>query len=207
MNEDDKARPVSGEIMTGPPAARDRAQREGFSDAEYETVEPGASPVRKAAVETATTPAGMDFLKQAPSARTLRGQPGGVLFWTTGVALVALAFWISGGHAVVRQMMLPPQTQAQPALRIADVRSRVERHNGRDVVFVDGSAENHDGKPQILPGIEIVVFANDGTSTRYFLGTNETELKPGGRYAFSSRLEAPTNGVKTVAVTFQEGSR
>jgi len=206
MNEDDKARPVSGEIMTGTPATRTHVEREGFADADFETVTPRFPPRRKTPAQPAS-PEGMDFLKRASKPQRSSGQPGGALFWTTGVALVFLAFWISGGHAFVRHMVLPQQGQAQPALRIADVRSKVEHHNGRDVLFVDGSAENHDGKPQILPGIEIVVFANDGAATRYLLATNETELEPGGRYAFSSRLEAPANGVKTVAVTFQEGSR
>ena len=206
MNEDDKARPVSGEIMTGTPATRARVEREAFADADFETVQLSSRSSPRTPASPAP-PTGMDFLKRVSVPQKRRGEPGGALFWSTSVALVFLAFWISGGHAFVRHMVLPQEGQAQQTLRIADVSSKVERHNGRDVLFVDGSAENHDGKPQILPGIEIVVFANDGAATRYLLATNETELEPGGRYAFSSRLEAPANGVKTVAVTFQEGSR
>jgi hypothetical protein len=51
------------------------------------------------------------------------------------------------------------------------------------------------------------VTANDGAVTRYRLGAGATELKPGDRYSFSSRLEAPGSGVKTVSVAFQEDAR
>src|SRR5690606_9476171 len=133
---------------------------------------------------------------------------GGPLFWIFGLTLVALAFWISGGHALVRQQVaaLAPEDRGAP-LRIGEVKSRVEPHNGRDVLFVDGRAENHGSSPRSLPPIEIVVTANDGGATRYFLGTSGAELAPGDRYSFSSRLEAPRNGVKSVSVTFQEGIR
>ena len=42
---------------------------------------------------------------------------------------------------------------------------------------------------------------------RYALATNGAELDPGDRYSFSSRLAAPDEGVKSVAVTFVEDGR
>ena len=55
-----------------------------------------------------------------------------------------------------------------------------------------------------LPPLEIRVTGNDGRTTRYTLGTSGRPLAPGERFAFSSRLEVPKNGVKTVSVTFAE---
>ena len=55
-----------------------------------------------------------------------------------------------------------------------------------------------------LPELEIVVTGNDGLTTRYRLGTSGRPLAPGETFGFSSRLEAPKNGVKTVSVTFAE---
>lgn len=205
MNEHDKARPVSGEIMTGGQTRRETVQPVDFSDAEYETVgtQREARPARFSPAGPAT---GMDFLKAGPAAETVTepNRRGGPLFWATGLTLVILAFWVSGGHALVRHVAIPSPAETIQPLRIGEIRSRVENRNGRDVLFVDGQAENHSAQPRTLPPIEIAVTANDDQTTRYFLGTNEAELKPGGRYSFSSRLEVPRYGVKSVSVTFQE---
>lgn len=204
MNEDDKARPVSGEIMTDGAASRARARAQGFSDAEYEPVGlPEQSSNRSFA--TSSPRGGMDFLKEKQTAPA--DNSGGPLFWITGLALVVLAFWVSGGHDLVRSTVLSAVEETAPPLRINDVTSRIEHLDGRDILFVEGHAENGGQTPALLPGIEITVFANDGRNTRYLLGTMDAELGPGDRYAFSSRLEAPTYGVKTVSVTFQEGNR
>lgn len=208
MNEHDKARPVSGEIMTDGAAKSEGAQPVDFADAEFEPVERRPQPRASRAGGAAST-AGMEMLRDSPrpAAAQAPRQPGGPLFWSAGLALVALAFWVSGGHAWVRQVALQAPAESVQALRIGDVESRVESRNGRDILFVDGRARNHGTSPLPLPPIEIAVTANDGAKTRYFLGTRGTELEPGGSYDFSSRLEAPTNGVRTVSVTFQEGGR
>ena len=209
MNDDDTPRPVSGEIMAGP-GANSPARRAvpEIADAVFETIAPArdATPVRFPDAQPAT---GMEYLKAGVAAVEARSRHGGPLFWTCGLALVALAFWVSGGHALVRQQAaaIPSAETAREALRIGTVTSRVERHGSRDVLFVDGSAENRGSDTRILPPFEIVVTATDGGITNYFLGTNDASLAPGGRYSFSSRLEAPRNGVKSVSVTFRETQR
>lgn len=210
-DHDDKARPVSGEIMSGAPARTPAPLAGDVSDAQYETVsvaggEPAPRFDRAPAPEKGAA-AGMDFLK-AGAAGTGRGR-GGPLFWACGLLLVALAFWISGGHALVGRGAPGPAAQAPAgsALHIAGVTSRIEAHDGRSVLFVEGRAENRGGAALALPGIGIAVTANDGAVTRYHLATRGTELKPGDRYSFSSRLEAPDSGVRTVSVAFQEDER
>jgi hypothetical protein len=208
MSEDDRARPVSGEIMAGDAArAQSRRAAADFTDADYETV--GAAREAAAPRFSEAEPAsGMDFLRAGAKVIDAHSQRGGPLFWIVGLTLVVLAFWVSGGHALVRQQvaaLAPAETRA--ALRIEEVKSRVERHGDRAVLFVDGRAENHGPVPLALPPIEIAVREVGGGTTRYFLGTNGAELAPGDRYAFSSRLEAPRNGVEQVSVTFQEGVR
>lgn len=208
MNDQDRARPVSGEIMAD---ARTRTvpRREpgDFSEADYEIVGDGGGPARSVPrPEPAAASSGMDFLKPGATAAENGAGRGGALFWTAGLMLVALTFWVSGGHALVRQHATMTAELREP-LRIAEVRSRVESHNGRDVLFVEGRAENHAAGPHTLPPIEIAVTGNDGERSRYFLGTSGTELRPGERYAFSSRTEAPRNGVKSVSVAFGEVAR
>jgi hypothetical protein len=206
MYEHDKARPVSGEIMAGGGVTPERRARDDASDAEFETMDEG--PRQPAARSAAPANAGMEMLRETSgSPATQATRQGGPLFWTAGLFLVVLAFWVSGGHSLVRQAVLQvPAVQDQP-LRIADVASRVEAHEGGDVLFVDGKARNEGRVALPVPPIAIIVTASDGTSTRYFLGTRGTEVAPGESYAFSSRLEAPRNGVKTVSVTFQESER
>jgi len=214
MDHDDRARPVSGEIMSGgivPGASGSgaRPHRSGdAADAQYETLSPrrdeAGSPPRFAGASATVT--GMDFLKEGAAAAERGARRGGPLFWAFGLFLVALAFWVSGGHAFVAGGAPGPAAPKTP-LHIADVASRVEAHGGRDVLYVDGSAENRGGHALALPPIEIAVTANDGAVTRYRLGSRGTDLKPGDRYAFSSRLEAPGSGVRTVSVAFAEDER
>jgi hypothetical protein len=208
MNEDDKARPVSGEIMTGD-VARNRTVPKGDAlDAEYETVEAPMEPLPRR-FEAAAPATGMDFLKAdaADGSNERRARHGGPLFWSFSLTLVVLAFWVSGGHALVRNVVLPAPSERLQPLRIGEVKSRIENRGGRDVLFIDGLAENHGGSASRLPPIEIMVTDNNGAATRYFLGTNGAELQPGDRYSFSSRLEAPRYGVKSVSVSFREGNR
>lgn len=207
MDHDDRARPVSGEIMSGGPA-RDTAPRAApgagdVSDAQYETLAPSNGTAQDRFAGATVPSSGMDFLKTGAASERGR-RHGGPLFWLFGLALVALAFWIAGGHALLGEGGLPAPAAAKAPLHIADVASRVETHGGRGVLFVTGRAENGGREALALPPIEIAVTANDGGVTRYRLGTGGTELKPGDRYSFSSRLEAPGSGVKTVSVAFEE---
>src|SRR5690606_13712465 len=130
----------------------------------------------------------------------------GPVFWAFGITLVVLAFWISGGHALVTSRgadpQQPPLSAGQP-LRIENVTSRVETQ-GRDMVLlVDGEVLNAGQSRQAVPGLSIRVTGNDGRTTRYFLGTNDHMLDSGGRFAFSSRLAAPKDGLGTVTVDFR----
>ncbi len=208
----DKARPVSGEIMSGTQPREPKPQAgDDVSDAQYETISPAADAPqarfeKAGAANNAAEPAGMDFLKNKASGAPAGTRRGGVLFWAAGLLAVVLAFWISGGHALIGSGPADVAPAKTP-LHIADVRSRVETREGRGILFVDGRAENRGSAPLPLPPIEIAVTANDGGVMRYRLPGRDTELKPGDRYSFSSRLEAPAAGVRTVSVAFQEDER
>jgi hypothetical protein len=219
MSDERNARPVSGEIMAagtaGAEPARAGSPAMDVVDAEFETLRPDprermvpSSPV--IAIGTMEAPSqGLGTLrKNDPANATPQGRSrGGPIFWIVGLGLVAGAFWVSGGHALVRQsaFMLPaPQVQPANPLRIAEVTSRVEDHGGRKILFVDGRAVNESDAEQSLPPIEISVTANGGGITRYNLGTSQDPLAAGGAFSFSSRLEAPKEGVQSVSVTFQE---
>ncbi|MBX3578662.1 MAG: hypothetical protein KF723_15770 [Rhizobiaceae bacterium] len=208
MADDRYSHPVSGEILpVGDQPVRGRSAGADVADAEFETID---APLRADAAPSAddqpTAPAapGMDVLKARGS--TDAASRGGPAFWVLGLALAAGAFWVSGGHALVRE---PAATRAVestsgPAFRIEDVVSRIEDAGGRHVLFVDGVAINGGAGAAMLPAIEIRVTGGDGRLLRYKLGTSATQLAPGARFSFSSRLEAPRDGVKSVQVAFAD---
>jgi hypothetical protein len=221
MADEVKPRAVSGEIMTGPaegPAGSTRPAGEVI-DAEYISLspEPQRTGIRIAAdapkspeavpsIGTAAAPSvGMDMLRRSDLPAT-PGKParGGPLFWAAGIGLVVAAFWVSGGHALVRGLPFAATEAPQSALRISGVTSRVDASGANAVLFVDGEAANDGQTVEHLPALEIAVTGNDGLITRYRLGTSGRPLAPGETFAFSSRLDAPKNGVKTVSVTFVE---
>ena len=216
MAEDKRPRPVSGEIMADEPdaAARRGGQNLGTDivDAEFETIadpeiqsRPDEIPAATSIGTSAAPLAGMDMLRggrrQPPRGASVRGGP---LFWAFGIGLAAAAFWVSGGHALVRNAPFLATQPTGQALRISDVKSRVDISGARPVLFVDGEAANDGSTTEILPALAIVVTDNDGRMIRYRLGTGSRSMAPGETFAFSSRLDVPKNGVKTVSVTFGE---
>jgi hypothetical protein len=206
MADQSKARPVSGEIMAGAPLAGGHfpAPAADIVEAEYETIR-AAAPVRPAATigSTAASPAGMDMLRRTErlKARThfVRAGPA---FWIFGMGIAAAAFWVAGGHVLVRDIPAFARGGPAGALRISGVTSRVEGPSARPLLFVDGEAANDGDAAQALPPLDILVTGHDGRVTRYRLGTNGRALPPGETFAFSSRLDAPKSGVLKVSVAF-----
>ncbi|AEH86080.1 hypothetical protein [Mesorhizobium opportunistum] len=211
MADERTARPVSGEIMTDPPAVAvaDRFMRGPAAeivDADYVVMSrppvENVSPPPRAIV---TPPIeGMDMLRkpEAPAERPPASR-GGPIFWIAGIAAALAAFWVSGGHALVRQAPVLSGGQTS-ALTISGVTSRVDASGPNPVLFVDGEAANDGAKPAQLPPLEIRVTGNDGRTTRYTLGTSGHSLASGERFGFASRLDVPKNGVRTVLVTFAQ---
>jgi hypothetical protein len=209
------ARPISGEIMTGWPAAaapRGLSPSSDVVDADYQVLERRApeadsAPPQQptcAAPQVAPPPGGMAMLRPAGPPRPFSVR-GGPLFWAAGLAGAFVAFWIAGGHAVIRHSVLSgASSPAGTAFSIAGVTSRVDLSGQKPVLFVDGEAGNDGAVTALLPPLEIRVTGEDGAVTRYTLGTSGRPLAPGQRFAFSSRLDVPRNGVKAVAVSFAE---
>jgi len=217
MAEDPKARPVSGEIMTGEGAlASLRPAAIDVVDAEFETVHgaraaPTPPELRRVVAApdmigtTAAPFAGLDMLKggAAPEPGPLKSR-GGPAFWIFGLAVACGAFWVSGGHALVSQPDAVSTAAPQGTLRIEGLTSKVENAGDRAVLLIDGEAVNGTRQSTVVPPLEISVTAASGRVTRYKLGTSSRELAPGARFGFSSRLEAPKDGVTSVKVDFSE---
>jgi hypothetical protein len=213
---EERIRPVPGDIIL---PGLDRTQRVNADasaaeivDAEFETLRPNRSerllPPDSGIGTAAVLSQGLDTLRKRDGRVTTRARTrGGPIFWTVGLGLAVGAFWVSGGHALVRQSSLMPRApQTQPAnpLRISDVVSKIEQHGERRILLVDGKAINDGGLEHPVPPIEISVTANDDRVVRYKLGTSHEPLAAGSEFSFSSRFEAPKEGVRSVSVAFRE---
>ncbi|WP_292165430.1 hypothetical protein [Mesorhizobium sp.] len=197
--------------MTDAAAAPERIMRgpaDDIVDADYQVLPRFAagidpSPPLSRVIATPSIE-GMDMLRKPEAAmERSRASRGGPIFWIAGLSAVFAAFWVSGGHALVRQapfLLAAPETG--DAFSISGVTSRVDASGLRPVLFVDGEAANDGAGPSPPPPLEIRVTGKDGRITRYTLATSSRSLAPGERFGFSSRLEVPRNGVRAVSVAF-----
>lgn len=198
--------PCSGEILVEDRAGAGTARTAAafphaaqIIDAEYETL-PGrfeAAP-SQAGSPPATALAGLECLRGGTAGRTAPPAIPGIL----GLLAVAATFWLSGGYALLEHVR--PTATTGPSLDISALESRIERLPAGDLLIIDGEAVNEGGASALLPDLSINILGVDGHTTRYFLGTNGTALSAGERFAFSSRLAAPKDGVRSVSVTFRE---
>lgn len=211
-----KPRAVSGDFMAGSAdaGAAGRGHDVDVIDADYISLPGGACSATqtssavhgRAAIGSATAPtAGMDVLRREATAPACFGRRRGGSFSRIVVAgVILVSFWVSGGHALLRHVSQGGVEIPDSAFRISTVDSRIDTSGIRPLLFVDGEAVNEGSMPESLSALEIAVIGNDGVLTRYRLGTSVRLLSPGETFAFSSRLDAPKNGVRTVSVTFRE---
>ncbi|WP_296746380.1 hypothetical protein [Mesorhizobium sp.] len=213
MADKQTARPVSGEIMTGV-AANAEAGRMApepaadIVDADYVVLprfagrpEQVMAPVPPQ-ISAAPSVEGMGILRKPEATPARHASRGGPIFWIAGVGMALAAFWVSGGHVLVRQSPFWASSEPASALSISSVTSRIDETGLKPVLFVDGEAANDGERAEALPPLEIRVTDNASNVIRYRLGTSSRSLAPGERFGFSSRLDVPRNGVKTVSVTF-----
>ncbi|MGE0281821.1 MAG: hypothetical protein AB7P20_14575 [Rhizobiaceae bacterium] len=186
-----------------------RVERLDIVDADYVVVDAPQAPTAEFAQSRATSPAadlspptGIEMLRRDAPRTPARSTRGGPLFWTGGAMLAAAAFWVAGGHAVIRPMVAA--RQPENPMRIASVISRVDRSGIRPVLQIDGQAINEGGEATAMPSLNIEVLSPSGGSMHYKLGASGTSVESGGSFAFSSRLDMPEAGVRTVFVTFAE---
>src|SRR5690606_18006296 len=118
----------------------------------------------------------------------LRPSRGGPVFWLFGLAFVLGAFWVSGGHTLVRDIPLFGTETSKDALSIISLQTRIEGSGEKAMLLIDGEAANKGSISQAMPVLAIDVLGRSGRTTRYFLGTSGSLLPPGGRFPFSGRL-------------------
>ncbi len=206
--------PLSGEILADEARAPAPAPaRVGdFVDADYETVGQSRSQESPRSNQAATTGAssanpdnaearaGMDMLKKHGNRGS--AERGGVLFYTAGLAVVMMAFWISGGHALFGTMT-PLQTGSTHAetMRLGGITTEKVVIGDSHYLLVSGHVRNEGDGVANVPPIRIAVTGKSGEVQNYRMGSRSTAIGAGERLPFSSRLDAPVSGVESVLVT------
>lgn len=196
--------PLSGEIMAGDAFAGARRERpQDIVDAEYETLTraaPNAVPLVQPPV--ADKP-GMDLLRDSKApAGSARGGAG---FWGAGMLAAAAAFWMAGGHTLSRYM--PFSATDGGTVRVASLVSRIAETAAGPRLFIDGAVENTASASTPAPDLSIQVTGRDGAVTRYRISTVGQTIASGAAWKFSSRIDAPHAGVRSVSVIIAEDKR
>ncbi len=208
MNRGSDSRPVSGEILTAPPnrdGPGSDSERD-FVEAEYETVIGQHQKLDRGidkAEEPGATPIGLDILSRG-KANATDGKAGPV-FWLAGAVMIAVAFWVSGGHTVMSDRTIRLASAPKIPLMIEGVSSKVERRGSEPYLLVEGRVVNGGDRSLPLPDLIIQVKATNGSITRYRIAGGEERIVAHGLYAFSSRLGTPESGIENVKVIIQDG--
>lgn len=204
--------PLNGEILAGESPLRGEggSQSNEFVDAEFETVvsgrhgpavSPGNSAANSAKPATdATAGIGMDMLTKKRA--TPGSQRGGLPFYFAGIAVAAMAFWVSGGHALFGPIArVEASAPVAATLRLGGISTQPVAVGSKRFILVAGHVLNEGTSDAAAPPVSIAVTGKNGDVQRYRLGSQETVIGAGERMPFSSRLDAPASGVGSVVVT------
>ncbi|MCV0394388.1 MAG: hypothetical protein K5872_15885 [Rhizobiaceae bacterium] len=187
---------VSGEIVTSS-RPFDRAASADVVDAEFITIDAAErtdAPGRP--WDDPSRPAGLRSLS-AQVARAERGRRAGPAFWTTGIGVAAVAFWISGGHAVMDLASI--RIGATEPISVTRFESHIDTGAGGPVLFIEGELANSASSKVDLPLLAVDVSTGEGV-TRYLIAEQGGSIAARGRYRFSGRLAAPPGEIGSVKV-------
>lgn len=177
----------------------------GVIDAEYVAIDSPVPGDRSTGALTRRRP------DNPPSLETLRplrpdkvapfSRRGGLRFWSLGLALALLCFWVSGGHALLHgRPASPAHASAGLVLTMRD--SGIRPVGGRSVLAVEAEIANAAATTLEAPPVAVLIVTGDGITMRYMLTGAGTAIPPGGRQRFASRLAMPPGGVRSVSVAF-----
>lgn len=148
---------------------------------------------------------GLEALRPVREARVRHfRRRGGAGFWGSGLALAALCFWVSGGHALVLGHAAPPAPVmgAREGLTLSMLESGVRPLGGRSVLAVEAEIANAAATVLRVPAVEVLIVTGDGVTMRHLLAGPGSRIAPGARQRLASRLPVPGGGVRSLKVAF-----
>jgi len=100
--------------------------------------------------------------------------------------------------AAALESALPPV----PTLTVNDARARRMEVNGQTVLFVEGVLHNAGAKGRKAPGLKLALVGEDGRPVYTWAAkAARPEVTAGGDVAFQTRLAAPPEKFKSIAIT------
>ena len=212
---------VYGRLMARPAQTHEKKRLrleslEAVHDADFETVEaaPNAKPAKinalpKHAEEIPDPmPASTDKIGMSVFGKK-HAKPApddSVAFYGFSACLVALSFWVSGGHTLFRNVDMMPVAAIRVAAssEIADASWRVVTVDGRTALHVEGIVRTSGTVAVHTEPVTVTVKHNDGATKRYLLGQKGWTLGPGQEVVVSGRLDIASVSIASVVIALSD---
>lgn len=130
-----------------------------------------------------------------------------IAFYGFGSILVALSFWVSGGHALFRNVDMMPVAAIRAAKglpEIADPAWRVVTIDGRSALHVEGIVRNTGTAAMHTQPVTVTVKHQNGSTNRYMLGQKGWTLGPGQEVVVSGRLDIASSNIASVIIALTD---
>ncbi|WP_407863188.1 hypothetical protein [Phyllobacterium phragmitis] len=177
---------------------------EAVEDAEFESIAPQGDRARTIPlpIPVPFKPDQLSILKKGTGSDFAPAQARlpGASYWFLVLLAAFGAFWMSGGHVLVRYWQAPGTAAA--GMKLSDVSTRVEAHGGSNVIFVTARVSNEGLQPDAVPELTVTLRERTGAERAYYLGTRGQFIAPGESISFSSRLPGLKDRVEAVNVRF-----
>ena len=179
---------------------------EPVMDAEFETVG------EKTRTFATTRPVEAEKHEPAKTGLSVFGKKPGkqlpddsIAFYGFGAALVALSFWISGGHSLFSNIDTMTTAAIQVgSSEIADASWRVVTSDGKTALYVEGIVRNAGRTTAHTQPVTVTVKHKDGASRRYLLGQKGWTLGPGQEVVVSGRLDIGPASIASVVIALSD---
>jgi hypothetical protein len=123
-----------------------------------------------------------------------------------GVALLAASFaaWVAYATPAQRWPGLAALMPAENALKFGPVSARRGEVNGQTVLYVEGSLLNSGKRARKTPALRLTLVGEDGQPI-YSWRAKATSPQMQATAAFQTRLLAPPETFRNIAISFDEG--
>ncbi|MGL4406401.1 MAG: hypothetical protein ACRCT6_11610 [Notoacmeibacter sp.] len=130
-----------------------------------------------------------------------------VAFYGFSACLIALSFWVSGGHSLFQPLDLMATSgieRKNNAAEIADVAWRVVTIGGQSSLHVEGIVRNPGQNTIHSKPVTVAVKHSDGSTKRYLLGQKGWTLGAGQEVVVSGRLDIASSNIASVVIALTE---
>jgi hypothetical protein len=208
--------------MAGTPMMQTNTRDGAFEDAEFEMV---GAPSHPAGEHPPAQPAFKANALKARQARPVHAQPAEtsglgifrdpgetprpqddrIAFYGFGSILVALSFWVSGGHALfasqgpaARDMMTTSAISTPGTIQLVDTAWRLTGDGSDRALMIEGVVRNTGDRSGHAGPVTVRVRDETGATRSYLLGSKGWTLGPGREVVVAGRLDTGSLNIASV---------